>query len=319
MTAILSYVPSDVTFQVSDRLVSAVRGPMVDPFDRTANKGIVVGAYDGVFAIGYTGVAYLGDTPTDTWLTAWVAGGYPAGGMSLRPNVPLHLQAIAGRIQFGLEELFRAGGARYNGFGHEVVIAGRQYRRGNEQIPILWKVRRTDLSMATFEIVRENLEGLRRGQGSHLEPTGNVPQEVLEVLRAELASLDPEGSEIENRLVVAIRECARVVRGVGQDVMVVTILAEGSRVLVEYRPADPSERVVVGNGGHELPPAYTPAYIGHTAVVPPAHFDSFRGFAIDGLDVVNATPGERAYWDETSGTWIAGWAAQPRKSPPVTR
>ncbi|MEX2557901.1 MAG: hypothetical protein WEB06_20005 [Actinomycetota bacterium] len=66
---------------MSDRLVSAVHGPMVDPFDRTANKGVVVGAYDGVVVIGYTGVAYLGGTPTATWLTAWVAGGQPAGGI----------------------------------------------------------------------------------------------------------------------------------------------------------------------------------------------------------------------------------------------
>jgi hypothetical protein len=64
MTQILTSASWGGACQVSDRLVT-VDGSAFDP---AANKSIVIGAKDGIAALSYTGLAFLGGVPTDQWL-----------------------------------------------------------------------------------------------------------------------------------------------------------------------------------------------------------------------------------------------------------
>lgn len=318
VTAILSYVRSDLTIQVTDRLVSTMGEGALKDYDRVANKGVVVGGSDAVVAIAYTGIAYFGSEPTDTWIARWAAGSPTVAGMSMRMNTPLHLQAVADRVAEGLREQIRLGRGRYDGFPHEVVIAGQQRRRGDEEVPILWKVQRNGLAGSSVELVREDLSSLRRNSVARVEATGRVPAAVLEEVRSLTQGESPinEPAEIEAILVAAIRESAKLEDGVGQDCMVVRIPGLNAPVRVEYCPIDEGETITVDDQGAELPPAFTPAFVGHSMILAPAHFDSFRGFEIEGLKVENAAPGKRAYWDEESQTFVAGWGVQPRKPSP---
>jgi hypothetical protein len=60
--------------QVSDRLVSVNTKRGIEPFDRTANKTVIYFARDAYLTIGYTGLAYLEDRPTDQWIAEKLIG-----------------------------------------------------------------------------------------------------------------------------------------------------------------------------------------------------------------------------------------------------
>jgi len=79
MTVILTVQASPIfILQLSDRLVSVSQGSggPAKPFDALSNKTAVYRANDAIVSIGYTGVAYLGDLPTDEWI-AQVLWGEP--------------------------------------------------------------------------------------------------------------------------------------------------------------------------------------------------------------------------------------------------
>lgn len=67
----LSYAANDFVLQVSDRKVTYPSG---HPFDDLSNKNIIYWARDALVSIGYTGMAYLENTPTDQWLVEKLSG-----------------------------------------------------------------------------------------------------------------------------------------------------------------------------------------------------------------------------------------------------
>jgi hypothetical protein len=71
MTLILSVSTPAYALHVGDRLVS--RGGT--PHDPLANKAVVFRASDGLVTVGYTGLAFLGRVPTDTWIAGALSGG----------------------------------------------------------------------------------------------------------------------------------------------------------------------------------------------------------------------------------------------------
>jgi hypothetical protein len=70
MTLVIATATPVYALHVSDRLVS--KGG--SPHDPLANKTVVFRATDGLLAFGYTGPAYIGGVPTDTWIAESVAG-----------------------------------------------------------------------------------------------------------------------------------------------------------------------------------------------------------------------------------------------------
>jgi hypothetical protein len=68
MTQILTAACPDFIAQLSDRLVVAKRGSAIEQHDPAANKTVVFRASDAIVTIGYTGIAYVGQIPTDRWI-----------------------------------------------------------------------------------------------------------------------------------------------------------------------------------------------------------------------------------------------------------
>jgi hypothetical protein len=74
MTLILTIANPAFVLQVSDRLVTVKRGSAVGSHDPIANKTIVYRARDGLVSIGYSGIAYIGNLPTDEWIAQLLWG-----------------------------------------------------------------------------------------------------------------------------------------------------------------------------------------------------------------------------------------------------
>lgn len=71
MTLRLTKIIRRYVLQVSDRLLTKNRG---EPHDTLANKNIIYLARNALVTIGYTGIAYLGDTTTDQWIAEKLRG-----------------------------------------------------------------------------------------------------------------------------------------------------------------------------------------------------------------------------------------------------
>jgi hypothetical protein len=71
VTQILTRTSRAFALMVTDRLVTTNKGEQFDPH---ANKNIVFCARNAVVAMGYTGRAYIGKTPTDQWLVEKLTG-----------------------------------------------------------------------------------------------------------------------------------------------------------------------------------------------------------------------------------------------------
>lgn len=70
MTLIISNVSKYQVLQISDRLVTK----SYDKFDELANKSIIFCALNGILSISYTGHAFIGNIPTDQWLSEILIG-----------------------------------------------------------------------------------------------------------------------------------------------------------------------------------------------------------------------------------------------------
>jgi hypothetical protein len=68
MTLVLTAACPYYVVQVADRLVSMRDHKGVRPGDPQANKTIVYQASDAIVVIGYAGLAYIGEVPSDEWM-----------------------------------------------------------------------------------------------------------------------------------------------------------------------------------------------------------------------------------------------------------
>jgi hypothetical protein len=69
VTQVLTWGCPNYFVQVSDRLVTG--GSRSDP---CANKTVVYRARDALVSIGYSGIAYVDQTPTDDWIVEHLWG-----------------------------------------------------------------------------------------------------------------------------------------------------------------------------------------------------------------------------------------------------
>jgi hypothetical protein len=81
MTQIISALRRDrFTLQVADRLVTTEKGRQ---FDDLANKSIIYWARDAIVSMAYTGSAFVGNIPTDSWIALKLCGEDPPGRRNL--------------------------------------------------------------------------------------------------------------------------------------------------------------------------------------------------------------------------------------------
>jgi hypothetical protein len=70
MTFVLARTSRNYVLQIADRLVTRADRP----YDASANKTILYRTANGIVTIGYTGLAYVGDVPTDKWIVEQITG-----------------------------------------------------------------------------------------------------------------------------------------------------------------------------------------------------------------------------------------------------
>ncbi len=74
MTLVLSFICHGIGVQVADRLVCEWNGQTLKALDAVANKLLVYRSRDAIVSIGYAGQAFIGDLPTDEWITQFISG-----------------------------------------------------------------------------------------------------------------------------------------------------------------------------------------------------------------------------------------------------
>lgn len=77
VTLILNQTGWRCAVQVSDRLVSVMRGSTTVPFDPQSNKTILLITGNGILSLSYSGLSYIVGTPTDNWLVEQIRGRPP--------------------------------------------------------------------------------------------------------------------------------------------------------------------------------------------------------------------------------------------------
>ena len=111
MTLILAMANPSYVLQVGDRLTnqawSYVNGTVrYEPWEILANKAVIYAASDALVAISYTGMAYMGDKNTDTWLAEQLDSdisrgphaAFRSGGSEKRINIGMAVRVLAERI-----------------------------------------------------------------------------------------------------------------------------------------------------------------------------------------------------------------------------
>ncbi len=269
-----------------------------------------------MMSIGYTGIAYLDRVPTDVCLARWASGSADLGvngGMTLARQLPMQVQAIVDRIMEGLENSLGSVAPEHGGV--EVSIAGRQGRRNDEAVPMLWRISAEPGNRPN--LVRHN-PGHRRASTVLFEAVGSADTRAVNELAERVAHREvktfADADALEVELVQGVRRAAKVSRGVGPNCMSVRLWTEDHpHVIARYWPVD--DEVAETSGGQIVPAAYSPWLITPTVIQGPAiHFGGGPGgWSPEGVTFeVHVPPGP--VWD--GEMLIAGFDVHRRKPPP---
>lgn len=87
MTYIIGRADSHGAFLAGDRLSTRdYGGGNVEQYDQHCNKMVVYAARDGIVAIGFSGDAFVGSVPTDTWIASTLWNIRPVPGEAIMPT-----------------------------------------------------------------------------------------------------------------------------------------------------------------------------------------------------------------------------------------
>jgi hypothetical protein len=282
--------------QVGDRLVT--RGG--NRFDPIANKNVLYFGPDGIISLGYTGLAYLDDIPTDQWLVEKMTGlfyerGKRTGALRIG-RIPRWLPI--GRTVWALCEelnnLFVRPAMRriaHNTF-FEVVGAGWQWRRRGRARPVLLGLiekqasDRCELYYGARHIGRQYL----------FSTTPDANADLLDqlALRTRLRSIR-SADEAESVLVDAIRDVASKTTVVGLNCMSILLPPpKFGRARVRYIGVDRvAARIELREGAiqsTEVPAAFSPWIVGTMGVHAPSIIGGTFTFNVGDFEVTIDAP-----------------------------
>jgi len=272
---------------VEDRLVTAdlSAGGSAKP-DALANKNVIYQARDAIVCMGYTGPAYIGNLPTDSWIAEKLTGIDASVNFGTRiGSLPQWLDI--GRAIKLLERELRASEVATLRPNFELVVVGWQWsqgrrgrRRNRPAVPMAWLIRKP--YGKTFEPA-ERLPRrwhFTKGSGAYfiVKPEGdrNLSPAELEALAGMLRQIppDPQGREYEQTIVEAIRTVSARNQYVGPNCMSVLLAPPHlcAFVRVRFFPQGQSTARLVGRDfvSLEFPAAYSPWIVGQGIAMQPA-------------------------------------------------
>lgn len=270
MTLIVTTVHRDGVTQVADRKVSTRVGSVVSEFDALANKTVLFEATDAFVVVAYTGLAYVGQVPTDQWIVEQLRQRPVAVG---RDGVrPVAVSVGGGDTQWpsldaAVERLAVAlGTARPADQPLTLVIAGWQRYRRKRPRPVGLTVAKAGSGPG---VVRRVSRHVGRCCCLITEPDGYLSEiEQLDILRR-LRSAEVPHPEL---LSAAIRKVASRSPGVGPHCMSTVILHPRlGRAIVRYdSPAPTLATVTSARGPLVVPVVFSPWLVTRTLTLAPA-------------------------------------------------
>jgi hypothetical protein len=327
-------VSPEVACQASDRLVVTDERGTFAPFDRRANKTLVLVATDAVAFISYAGEAYIGDVPTDEWIARVITGnryvsasplvGGATWAGTLITTGTLPLRDIGQTALILARELERARtGLRAedrNRRGPWIVIAALQWKAKRPMYlwPFLATIepRQSDARYAaSFPPAREERPPFFVIYEAPL-PTDFARGE-LDVSSMVRGWRHPE--VIEDDLVAAIRIAAdRHPTRIGKDCVTVSTRADCfGPIRVRFHPGEAHSFNLPGVD-EAIPVAYTPWLIGPKMAAPPQQ--AFGGAYTDVLGSRRVGAEETVFRAEVDAPEAPGsrWGTRTayRKPPP---
>ena len=267
MTLVLSVATPAYALHVSDRLVS--KGGM--PYDPLANKSVVFRATDGLLAVGYTGAAFVGSVPTDTWIAqtlsgdSWTGdvGAVSFGEFAVR-DVGASLRILCQRVRANDE---------FAALGGEFSAVGWQWQGNRTPAPVrhvLWVLHSGSGNLQWQQIVPRHLP--ERKTVFRMVHTGDWPLGHVDWRRLldRVGAAGPDPALVESLLVKAIRQASakREHRTIGSHCM--SILLRPWRfpnALIRLIPETPHH---AGAFGQAVDVAFSPWMIAPDAIHAPA-------------------------------------------------
>jgi hypothetical protein len=312
VTAIYGLLAGPFAVMVSDRLVSkrGVSGPYA-PHDPYANKNLVLVTRDAVVSIGYTGLAYLGETPTDVAIAEGVLG-EPAPGLSRLGGPgnlvnPDDLNHTIARVVDSLEARFRRMLQFHRDIGLQILMIGFRAREGEFPKPVVWHIANEPgaADVGIYRADHEVYEPWAR-QEPRFWPIGQVANNASRArVKAALETTPVAARDCEETLANDIRvEATDRPETVGRDLMRILIgmRTDGThQVFVRYDPDI-----------NDSPDAYSPWVLTPIGYQVPA---------IAGPNVLSGSM--NTGWGEVLFEYpprgratVSGWFPQPRPGPP---
>jgi hypothetical protein len=300
MTLHVGVLSRDFVCQIGDRLVSvrpSRRRDQLKEWDTAANKNIVIRTAGLNAVASYTGLAYIGELPTDDWLASLVVGPlwppmFPNQGRPVRFHHKfITLQMVVESIRSGISREFSQLTPTERQNGLTVMLNGFTWKRFRHEAafhPRPFTIWISYSPRAPRHVLVSPTPRLWVMQGEwklcHIgvNPGLHVADAVTELsARSELSDLDVE---------LSLRDAFRAVHadpsisGVGDEFMAVTIY-RSQRIRVCYlRTGDPQRSVPDEK-------AYTPWVISTNVVAPPMEYDHSTTFGInDWLEFANIPP-----------------------------
>ncbi|MEJ1967054.1 MAG: hypothetical protein WDN03_00240 [Rhizomicrobium sp.] len=320
MTLVLTAASPYWVVQLSDRLVSINTNGRTDVYDPVANKTIVYRATDALVSIGYSGIAYVGNMPTDEWLAEILWGarlmrGFDGERPAMTFGGPLHRRDM-GRsiinIRRAIESLPVASGV--DRYGLFLTIAGWQRHRHRFR-PIVVEITRfagaTKVERAprhwsagdTFRIhsIGANIDAaaLRAGYEQFRTPRGLIhcsPVQIEAVLANTIRSISATNASVGSHILSTI-----LVRP--------DLGTSGCRFL----PMTPHlAQVSTARGNWTLPVAHTPRIVGAGMLHPPSLEIGTQQILLGGIPfVIEGAPPQ--------GGFLGLSSSVRRRSPPMVK
>jgi hypothetical protein len=288
VTLLLGYTSYHLVAQVTDRLVSRAGVE----FDPVSNKTIVYEAQNGLVIMSYTGLAYLENITTDTFIAEKLSG-FPLSQQEIVPTMITGMRAECLYVGPMLEQLrghlADAFATRVRPIdlasGFTLFVNGWQWGRRKHPRPIAAYLTKAPGS-AHVELRYVQTRHLGRGFLFSGAPQVNVDPSDTDFAMSELA-LARDVDDVERTLVATIgRVSGRIPGYVGADCLSVAIPPPAMRRLrVRFIPAIDRRMAVAGPTGQHwaaFPAAFSPFLIGRGGTHCPSIFAG-RGTFTKGL------------------------------------
>ena len=318
MTLVLGGLVANTVFHASDRLTTITPTPKNpdNAWDIHANKTVIVCGSDCWLVIGYTGLAYLDDKPTDAFMASVLAGGDELNGMGMWfPGRPLHYREITSSIETAIHDAYSrlpVGARDYRTIVSGVGVQSRKPRARH----VAFRAVITRHGTSHFELADRHQRQMR----FHTEAIGSYDLQILDRMRARLRAEGDESPErFRDIMMDAVAETGRKSDVVGEDVMGVILQPFARRIRVHFRSADQISQaelaVQVGSYGDEtaeIPNVSTPYILAPGQFFSPAV--ATGGWHLSPRDIeIELTGFDR---EPETGPMRAFWGAHPRRAQP---